>query len=141
MRCRCCAGFRTVCHDTSIETGWRACAHKSGQSSTREPADSDLQGEVLMDPALVNGRRVDFHVFDLAGSIGAREDSRVYTRIGSNKGKALDISWHTVRTPAQHIYILLTSPLSSIISTCCTPHTALCRNIKPYQITAQIILL
>ena len=24
-----------------------------------------------MDPALVNGRRVDFHVFDLAGSIGA----------------------------------------------------------------------
>ena len=24
-----------------------------------------------MDPALVNGRRVDFHVFDLGGSIGA----------------------------------------------------------------------
>ena len=24
-----------------------------------------------MDPALVNGKRVDFHVFDLAGSIGA----------------------------------------------------------------------
>ena len=61
----------TVCHDISVESGWRACVHKSGQSSTREPADSDLQGEVLMDPALVNGRRVDFHVFDLAGSIGA----------------------------------------------------------------------
>ena len=71
MRCRCCAGVRTVCHDISVESGWRACVHKSGQSSTREPADSDLQGEVLMDPALVNGRRVDFHVFDLAGSIGA----------------------------------------------------------------------
>ena len=25
----------------------------------------------IMDPALVNGRRVDFHVFDMAGSIGA----------------------------------------------------------------------
>ena len=24
-----------------------------------------------MDPALVNGKRVDFHVLDLAGSIGA----------------------------------------------------------------------
>ena len=71
MRCRCCAGVRTVCHDISVESGWRACVHKSGQSSTREPADSDLQGEVPMDPALVNGRRVDFHVFDLAGSIGA----------------------------------------------------------------------
>ena len=45
--------------------------HKSGQASTREPADSDLQGEAFMDPALVNGRRVDFHVFDMAGSIGA----------------------------------------------------------------------
>ena len=29
------------------QSGWRACVHKSGQSSTREPADSDLQGEVL----------------------------------------------------------------------------------------------
>ena len=63
--------LRILCHDISVESGWRACVHKSGQSSTREPADSDLQGEVLMDPALVNGRRVDFHVFDLAGSIGA----------------------------------------------------------------------
>ena len=70
MRCRCFAGVRTVCHDISVESGWRACVHKSGQSSTRDPADSDLQGEVLMDPALVNGRLVDFHVLDLAGSIG-----------------------------------------------------------------------
>ena len=44
---------------------------KIRQASTRDPADSDLQGEALMDPALVNGRCVDFHVFDLAGSIGA----------------------------------------------------------------------
>ena len=71
MRCRCCAGVRTVCHDTSVELGWRACVHKSGQTRTREPANSDLQGEAFMDPAFVNGRRVDFHVFDLAGSIGA----------------------------------------------------------------------
>ena len=47
------------------------CGHKSGQAGTREPAGSDLQGEAFMDPALVNGRRVDFHVFDLGGSIGA----------------------------------------------------------------------
>ena len=71
MMCRCCAGVHTAYHDVSVETGWCACVHKSGQASTREPADSDLQGEVLMVPALVNGKRVDFHVFDLAGSIGA----------------------------------------------------------------------
>ena len=56
---------------TSVESGWRACVHKSGQASTREPADSDLQGEAFMDPALVNGRRVDFHVVAMAGSTGA----------------------------------------------------------------------
>ena len=41
----------------------------SGQVSTREPADSDLQAS--MDPALISGKRVDVHVFDMAGSIGA----------------------------------------------------------------------
>ena len=46
-------------------------SYKPGQASTREPADSDLQGEAFMDAALVNGRRVDFLVFDFAGSIGA----------------------------------------------------------------------
>ena len=40
-------------------------------ASTGKVADSDLQGEAFMDPALVNGKRVDFYVFDLAGSIGA----------------------------------------------------------------------
>ena len=57
--------------DVSVELGWRTCSHKSGQASTREPVDSDLHGEAFMDPALVNGKRVDFHVFDLAGSVGA----------------------------------------------------------------------
>ena len=60
-----------VCHDVSTESVWRACVHKSGQASTREVANSDLQGEAVMDPASVNGKRVDFHVFDLAGSTGA----------------------------------------------------------------------
>ena len=71
MRCRFCAGVRTVCHDISVESGWRECVHISWQASTREPADSDLQGQAFMDPVLVNGRHVDFHVFHLAGSIGA----------------------------------------------------------------------
>ena len=71
MRYRCCAGVRTVCHDISVESGWRACVHQSGRAGTREPADSGLQGEAFMDASLVNGRRVDFHVFDLAGSTGA----------------------------------------------------------------------
>ena len=71
MRCRCCLGVRTVCHNVSVESGWRACVHKFGQASTTKPADSDLQGEAFMDPAFVNGKRVDFHVFDLAGSIDA----------------------------------------------------------------------
>ena len=60
-----------MCHDISVEPGWRACVHKPGQASTREPADRDLQGASFLDPALVNGKRVDFHLVDLAGSIGA----------------------------------------------------------------------
>ena len=30
-----------------------------------------MQGASVLDPALVNGKRVDFHLVDLAGSIGA----------------------------------------------------------------------
>ena len=60
-----------MCHDISFESSWRACVHKSGQASTREPADSDLQGVSFLDPALVNGMRVHFHLFDMAGSIRA----------------------------------------------------------------------
>ena len=51
MRCRCCQGARTVCHDATVESGWRACVHKSGQASTREPVDNDLQGASFLDPA------------------------------------------------------------------------------------------
>ena len=47
------------------------CVHKSEQSYTREPADSDLQGVSFLDPALVNGERAAFHLFDMAGSVGA----------------------------------------------------------------------
>jgi hypothetical protein len=58
----------TVCHGVAVECGWRACVERSAQASTREPADAHLQGDAL-DPALVNGKRVDFHVFDTAGSV------------------------------------------------------------------------
>ena len=30
MRCKCCQGARTVCHDISVKSGWRACVHTSG---------------------------------------------------------------------------------------------------------------
>ena len=39
--------------------------------STREPADTDSQGVSFLDPALVNGPRLDFHLVDLAGSTSA----------------------------------------------------------------------
>ena len=64
-------GCSHVCHDISVESGWSACVHKSGQASTREPADSDLQGVSFLDPAVVNGQRVDFHLFDMSGSVSA----------------------------------------------------------------------
>ena len=47
MRCKCYQGARTVCHDISVGSGWRACVQKSGQASTRDPADRDLQGASL----------------------------------------------------------------------------------------------
>jgi hypothetical protein len=62
MRCRCCAGVRTVCNDVAIQCGWRAFVERSAQASTREPALAHLQGDAVLDPALVNGKRVDFHV-------------------------------------------------------------------------------
>ena len=52
-------------------SGWRACIHSSGPASTREPAATNLQSVFFLDPTLINGKRVDFHMFDLAGSIGA----------------------------------------------------------------------
>lgn len=65
MRFGCCAGVCVVCHDVSVETGQCKCVHTSGEAGTREPADGDLQGEAFMDPAAVNGQRVDFHLIDL----------------------------------------------------------------------------
>ena len=44
-----------------------------------------------MDAALVNSRRVDFHVFDLAGSIGAdvmNTDPVSYTHLRAHETKA-----------------------------------------------------
>jgi hypothetical protein len=70
MRCRCCAGVSTGCHDVAVECGWRACVERSAQASTRERADALLQGDAVLDPSLVNGKRVDFHVFDNSGSVG-----------------------------------------------------------------------
>jgi hypothetical protein len=61
---------RTVCHDVAVDCGWRACVERSAQASTKEPADAHLQGDAVLDPALVNGKRVDFHVFDTSGSVG-----------------------------------------------------------------------
>lgn len=63
--------FQTICHDVSVESGRRACVRKSVYLCTRESADRGLQGEAFMEPALVNGESANFHVFDLAGSIGA----------------------------------------------------------------------
>ena len=40
-----------------------ARVHKSGQASTRDSADADLQGVSFLGPALVNGERVDCHMF------------------------------------------------------------------------------
>jgi hypothetical protein len=42
----------------------------SAQASTRQPADAHLQGDAVFDPALVNGKRVDFFVLDPSGSVG-----------------------------------------------------------------------
>ena len=65
MRCACCAGARAMIFPL---TRVGACVHKPGQASAREPADTDLQGVSFLDPVLVNGKRVDFHMFILSGS-------------------------------------------------------------------------
>ena len=44
-------------HDAAVESSWCVCVRKSGQASTREPAD--LLGDAFVDQALVNGKRVD----------------------------------------------------------------------------------
>ena len=56
----------TVCHDISVESDWPVCV---AQASTRSLLT--LICRVFLALALVNGRRVDFHLFDMAGSVGA----------------------------------------------------------------------
>ena len=56
---------------STVQYTLQSCVHKPGQASIREPAASDLQVVSFLDPDLVNGKRVDFHLFDIAGSIGA----------------------------------------------------------------------
>ena len=63
--------MRTVCHNVSVESGWRACVQISGQARAKEPADTDLQGLCFLDFAMCNGKRFDFHMFDLAGHVCA----------------------------------------------------------------------
>jgi hypothetical protein len=57
-----------VCDDTSVEVGWREYVEKSGQVSTREPAEDHLHSVGLLAVDDINGKRVDSHVFDLSGS-------------------------------------------------------------------------
>jgi hypothetical protein len=74
---RCCGCVRSVCYDVAVECGWRTCVERSAQASTREQADAHLQGDAVLDPALVNRKRVDFHVFDVSGSVGCDVTIRI----------------------------------------------------------------
>jgi hypothetical protein len=59
-----------VFHDVAVECVWRAFVERSAEASTREPAAAHLLGDAVLDPALVNGKRVDFHVFDTSAIFG-----------------------------------------------------------------------
>jgi hypothetical protein len=55
-----------------VALGCPTLVEKSRPASTREPTDAALQGDDPLDPSLLNGKRVDFNVFDLSGiSVGA----------------------------------------------------------------------
>jgi hypothetical protein len=69
IRCRCCVGVRTVRHDVAADCGWLVSVERSAQVGTMEPADAHLQGDAALDPAFVNGKRVDFLVFDTSGRV------------------------------------------------------------------------
>ena len=52
----------------------RTCAHIQDMLPRRNlPTDTDLQGVTFMDPVLVNGKCVDFDMFDLRGSTVTNE--------------------------------------------------------------------
>jgi hypothetical protein len=63
-------GMCMVCHDVSVDCCWRAYVQRSAQASTWGPPKSYLQSDALVDPARVNGKRVDLHVFDTVGCPG-----------------------------------------------------------------------
>jgi hypothetical protein len=69
VRCICCAGVRTACHDVAVDCSWRGCVERYAQVSIREPADAHLHGNADLGPALVNGKREDSHVFDTSWSV------------------------------------------------------------------------
>jgi hypothetical protein len=62
--------MRKLCHDVALDCAGHKCVERSAQASTREPADAPLQGGAVLDPAVVNGKRVTFHVFDTSGVLG-----------------------------------------------------------------------
>jgi hypothetical protein len=64
------AGVHTGCHDVAVHYTSRASVDTFAQASTKEPADARLQGDAVLDPALVNGTRMDVHVFATSGSVG-----------------------------------------------------------------------
>jgi hypothetical protein len=59
-----------ICHVVDVECGWRVCVERSAKASTREPADAHFYGDAVSDPAVVNGKRVDFHSSVLLGVLG-----------------------------------------------------------------------
>jgi hypothetical protein len=47
------AGFVRVyaqCHDVAVDFDWLACVERFAQTSNREPADAQLQGDAVLDP-------------------------------------------------------------------------------------------
>ena len=69
VRCRCVVLVCTPCAKMYPQNQVGARVFKIPcQIRTREPADTDLQGVSFLDPVLVNGKRVDFHMFILSGS-------------------------------------------------------------------------
>jgi hypothetical protein len=59
-----------VCHNIAVDSGWRLCAERSAQASTRKLADAHLQGDAVLDPAFVYGEYVHYHVFVASGVFG-----------------------------------------------------------------------
>jgi hypothetical protein len=61
-------GFGLGTPEGAERGGATPCLERSAQASTREPANAQLQGDTVLNPALVNGKRVD--VLHVSGSVG-----------------------------------------------------------------------